>query len=47
MFNEYFTINDLPLTEEQKKSVLEWFVRKLWIIPVEGIVQDGDYYGKL
>lgn len=46
MYNEYFTINDLPLTEEQKKSVLEWFARKLWVIDVEGIAQDGDYYGK-
>lgn len=46
MFNEYFTIDDLPFSDEQKKIILEWFARKLWVLQVEGIAQDGDYYGK-
>jgi len=28
-FNEWYTIDDLPLTEEQKAIVLEWFAMKI------------------
>jgi len=45
-YNSFYTINDLPLAEEQKRYVLEWYARKLWEIAEEGIYGDGDYYGK-
>ena len=38
-------INDLPLNDEQKKFVLEWFAYKLWEIIEEG-GGDPEYYGK-
>lgn len=43
--NNFFTIDDLPLSYEDKCAVLEWFARKLWILLEEG---SGDpyYYGK-
>lgn len=43
---DYFSIDDLPLSEEQKAMVLTWFARKLWILQVEGINGDDFYYGK-
>ena len=39
------TIDDLPLSQEQKKHVLEWFAYKLWIILEEGSGHP-DYYCK-
>jgi hypothetical protein len=43
--NEFFTINDLPLTNEDKEKVLMWFARKLWTILEEGS-EEPDYYCK-
>lgn len=43
--NEMFSIDDLPITEEQKERVLEWFARKLWIILEEGS-GEPDYHHK-
>lgn len=34
--NAYHSIDDLPLTDEQKVAVLEWFGRKLWVMLEEG-----------
>ena len=42
--NPYQTINDLLLTEMQKRSVLEWFAWKIWEILMELGIEDG--YGK-
>ena len=39
------TIDDLPLTEEQKVHVLEWFAWKIWRI-CEEAGGDPDYGGK-
>jgi len=39
------TIDDLPLDESQKRRVLEWFARKLWII-LEEASGEPDYCGK-
>jgi len=44
--NPFFSIDDLPLTNDQKEMVLEWFARKLWKIVEDGIYGDGGYYGK-
>lgn len=43
--NRFFSIDDLPLSDAQKRCVLEWFARKCWIIIEEG-TGDKDYYGK-
>ncbi len=43
--NQFFTINDLPLTEDQKCRVLEWFARKLWVL-LEESSGSPHYYGK-
>ena len=40
-----FTIEDLTLSTEQKRLVLEWFARKLWKILEEGSGLP-DYYCK-
>lgn len=29
-FNDFYTIDDLPLDEDQKEMVLEWFAQKIW-----------------
>ena len=29
-YNPFNTINDLPLTKDQKEMVLEWFAQKIW-----------------
>jgi len=43
--NNYYDIDDLQLNQEQKKAVLEWFARKLWILLEEGS-GEPDYYHK-
>lgn len=43
--NPYFTIDDLDLTDEQKKDVLMWYARKLWVI-IEESSGEPDYYCK-
>ena len=43
--NPYRTIDNLPLSEMQKRSVLEWFAWKIWEILMELGIEDG--YGKL
>ena len=43
--NKFFTIDDLPLSDEQKRQVLEWFARKLWTLLEEGS-GERDYYCK-
>lgn len=45
VLSEYYSIDDLPLTEEQKMMVLVWFARKLWILIEEGS-GDPEYYCK-
>ena len=37
------TINDLPLTEGQKRRVLEWYAHKLWRIAEEGFYRSCVY----
>lgn len=29
-FNQFATIDDLPLDQDQKEMVLEWFAQKIW-----------------
>lgn len=29
-YNPFQTIDDLPLTDDQKEMVLEWFAQKIW-----------------
>lgn len=43
--NRMHSLDDLPLTDDQKALVLEWFARKLWVILEEGS-GEPDYYGK-
>jgi len=43
--NKFYTINDLPFTEEQKQWALEWFSQKLWKLLEEGS-GEPDYYCK-
>ncbi len=43
--NNYFSIDELPLTQAQKECVLEWLARKLWVIYEESS-GEPDYYGK-
>lgn len=43
--NPYRTINDLPLSEMQKRCVLEWFAWKIWEMLMELGIEDG--HGKL
>ena len=38
------TIDDLPLSELQKRCVLEWFAWKMWELLIELGIEDG--YGK-
>ena len=42
--NTYKTIDDLPLSELQKRCVLEWLAWKLWELFIELGIEDG--YGK-
>jgi hypothetical protein len=44
--NQIYNIDDLPLTDDQKERVLEWFAHKLWVILEEGR-GDADYTGKM
>ena len=43
--NVYININDLPLSDEQRRIVLCWFARKIWVILEESSIQP-DYYSK-
>jgi len=43
--NQFFDIDDLPLPENAKRQVLEWFARKLWVILEEGS-GEPDYHHK-
>ncbi len=43
--NRFFSLDDLPFSDDEKVFVLEWFARKLWVILEEGS-GDPDYYGK-
>jgi hypothetical protein len=43
--NKFFSIDDLPFSNEAKCMVLEWFARKLWVLLEEGS-GDSDYYCK-
>jgi len=43
--NPYRTIDNLPLSEMQRRCVLEWFAWKIWEILMELGIEDG--YGKL
>ena len=43
--NNIFSINDIDVSEEIKKNILEWFARKLWILLEEGS-GEPDYYHK-
>ncbi len=43
--NTMHTIDDLPLSEYEKRFVLEWFARKLWVLLQEGS-GEKDYGGK-
>jgi hypothetical protein len=43
--NQMHSLDDLPLTDDQKVLVLEWFARKLWVMLEEG-GGEPDYYGK-
>lgn len=29
-YNDYYSIDELPLTDDQKEMVLEWFAQKIW-----------------
>lgn len=29
-YNDYYSVDDLPLTEDQKEMVLEWYAQKIW-----------------
>jgi len=40
--SEMLTINDLPLTDDQRSLVLEWFGRKLWNLLMSLGIQDGS-----
>lgn len=39
--NEYYSIDDLPLTDIQKECVLEYLARKLWKLLLDLDVQCG------
>lgn len=41
---KYYHINDLELSKEQEKKVLEWFAQKLWTILEEA--WESDFSGK-
>jgi len=43
--NPYRTIDNLPLSEMQKRCVLEWFAWKIWEMLMGLGIEDG--YGKL
>ena len=43
--NDIFSINDIDVSDEIKKNILEWFARKLWILLEEGS-GEPDYYHK-
>jgi len=43
--NPYRTIDNLPLSEMQRRCVLEWFAWKIWEMLMELGIEDG--YGKL
>lgn len=38
--NEFYDIDELPLTDDQKEMVLEWFAQKIWR------TLNDDLYGK-
>ncbi|TXT66100.1 MAG: hypothetical protein BAJALOKI3v1_50100 [Promethearchaeota archaeon] len=42
--NPYYDLNDLPISKEQKKCVIEWLARQIWQISVQAT--DGDYIHK-
>ena len=44
--NQFFHIDDLPFSKGEKRMVLEWFARKLWVLLEEGS-GESDYYGKM
>lgn len=44
--NIFYSIDDLPFTDEQKTYCLEWLARKLWVI-LEESSGEPDYYGKM
>ena len=29
-YNPFYTVDDLPFTDDQKEMVLEWFAQKIW-----------------
>ena len=39
--NPYYTIDDLPLTPQQKKCVIEYLARKLWGLLIDLGISDG------
>lgn len=39
--NPYRTISELPLSEMQKRCVLEWFAWKIWEMLMELKIEDG------
>lgn len=39
--NEFFTIDDIPLSQDEKEMVLEWYARKLWEIILNAIDDDS------
>lgn len=41
--NEWYNIDDLPLTAEQKKCVIEWYAKKVWIIMIEAIEEYDNH----
>ena len=44
--NKFFSIDDLPFSDEAKRMALEWFARKLWVLLEEGS-GESDYYCKM
>ena len=39
--NDYYTIDDLPLTYHQKLCVLEWLAKHLWRLLLDTEIDDG------
>lgn len=44
--NIFYSIDDLPFTDEQKVYCLEWLARKIQVV-IEESSNDPDYYGKM